>query len=401
MAPKSLRRPGVRYRGKGWQIRIWGRGGKLEHCETQEGPYSNAGLAAAAKRREHLLSRKRLGLPLVEREEGSPIFRDVAARWLASLQIDPDQIRKYWNILNARWLPAYGAWPVSEITTPDIREKLASFGVGVKTQKNYLTPLRGVLVHGEVNPNPADAIKWPNAARGKGRLDKVQRYLPEEREAVLGQLDKFAAHHARLAEEKPTQKNRVDAHWSAQATFYFRVLFGIGLRPGEALALCIEDYDGEFIWIDDQYTRGKHKDTTKTGHARRVYVPKALRPYLDQHPAQFTGGPLFRGYQGDVLKDTKRLNPWWKRAHAHRNVRLPLRNPYTCRHTRAAELLSQGVSPAEAAYELGHSIKMFLEIYSEFIDQYRANRDYSRFESVTSPLPHKSRDRSQNIGATH
>ena len=40
------------------------------------------------------------------------------------------------------------------------------------------------------------------------------------------------------------------------------------------------------------------------------------------------------------------MNAAWKEA--HRRARVPYRIPHTCRHTRAAELLSTGVEPAEA-----------------------------------------------------
>lgn len=385
MASKSLRATGIRYRGKGWGITLWGPNGKIEYFETLEGPQTKTGLAAAVKRRELLLSRKRLGQPIADEAENSTIFKDVAARWLASLQIDPDSIREYWNILNNSWMPAYGEWPVTAITASDVKERLAAMGVSIKTQKNRLGPLRAVLDHAGLNPNPAAGIKWPKKARGKTKNKRVQRYTPAEREALINRLEKLAEHHRMLAVEKPTQKNKTDAYWSEVSALYFRLLFAFGPRPGEALALCIEDYDGEFIWIDDQFVRGKHKQETKTGEARRVYVPKAFRPHLDNHPAKFTGGPLFRGYQGEQLKDTKRLNPWWKKAHA--KERIAYRTPYACRHNRAAELLSQGVGAAEGAYELGHSVQMFLEIYSEFMDEYRAVRDWSRFESAGTRLP--------------
>ena len=43
---------------------------------------------------------------------------------------------------------------------------------------------------------------------------------------------------------------------------------------------------------------------------------------------------------------------------------------YTCRHTTATQLLSQGVPPAKGAEQLGHSVQIFLNVYSEWIDEY-------------------------------
>jgi integrase len=49
---------------------------------------------------------------------------------------------------------------------------------------------------------------------------------------------------------------------------------------------------------------------------------------------------------------------------------VPYRIPYTLRHTRAAELLSRGCAIPLAAKQLGHSPAMFLNTYSEFIEEY-------------------------------
>jgi integrase len=50
--------------------------------------------------------------------------------------------------------------------------------------------------------------------------------------------------------------------------------------------------------------------------------------------------------------------------------KVPYRIPYTLRHTRAAELLSQGASVPLAAKQLGHSVQMFLGTYSEYLEAY-------------------------------
>lgn len=369
---------GIRPRGRGLQVRIW-QSRKLVYQTTLEcDPFDPVAQAAAVKHREYKLARLKLGLPLRDERTEVQVFRDVASRWLASLQTKKRTVRDYYNILNRYWMPAFGTWPITEITTAKIREKLASFGVSIKTQQNLVGPLSGVLKHGDVSPNPTDALVWPRNARRSGRNMRRHRYSIDERQRLLSRLDKMAAYQAALAQEKPTHKSLTAAHWSQQAALYFRILFAFGPRPGEALALTARHYDGEFMWIEAQYTRGEYSDETKTGKNRMAYVPKDFRPYLDNHPARFTDGPFLTGFRGGPLKDTKRLNPWWKKAHD--KERIPYRDPYTCRHTRAAELLSQGVGAAEGAYELGHSIQMFLEIYSEFIEEYRGERDWTRFE---------------------
>ena len=69
------------------------------------------------------------------------------------------------------------------------------------------------------------------------------------------------------------------------------------------------------------------------------------------------------------------FNAAWKKAHD--KARIPYRIPYACRHTRAAELLSTGVLSAKAAKQMGHSVAVFLRIYTELIEEYCASNDWS------------------------
>ena len=64
----------------------------------------------------------------------------------------------------------------------------------------------------------------------------------------------------------------------------------------------------------------------------------------------------------------REINQSWRKAHEECDI--PYRIPYTCRHTRAAEMLSAGILPAVAAAQLGHSMEMFLRVYSEFLESY-------------------------------
>lgn len=379
---EEFRSKGIVYRGNGFQIKIWGKKGQLAHSETLQVPYSKAGFTKAVKRREYLTSRKKMGLSLREHDGGIQTFAEVAERWLASLQIDQDTIRGYWNILNQYWMEPYSRLPLCEITQADVMERLAATKLAIKTQKNIVGPLRQVLKHGGANPNPANEINWP---KKKAIKRKAQRYLPEERRKIVEALAALSVKFSAIASQNPTQKARSDAHWADQSQIFFPLLFATGLRPGEALGIQWSDYDGENISITKQYTRGKAKDATKTGHDRIVYVPTWVRPILDSHSTRFKAGPLFVGKRRSQLKDTKRLNPIWQEA--HRLARVPLREPYVCRHTRASELLSNGVDPAEAAAQLGHSTQMFLETYSTFVAEYQGKRDMSRFESKTEHLP--------------
>lgn len=344
--------PGIRPDGAGLRIRLFRRG-KQVYSETIKGdPLSKSFIAAAKKRREWLIARQQLGLPLHEGDQSEALlFKPAAQDYLNTLEAKYSTHMSYESILNTHWLQCYKDWPVTEITTADIKRRLAAMDISGKTKKNILIPLRGVLRHAEVNPNPVDAITVKRTQR-----EPVQRYTPEEKDRLLAKLD-------------------------GQALVYFTLLFATGIRPGEALGLLWTDYNGEELSISKQITRRRLQDSTKTNTRRIVYVPQWARPCLNSHPTRFDGGHIFQTEAGDHHRDTDVLNNAWRKA--HRLARVPYRIPYTCRHTRAAELLSMGINPADAAKQLGHSTEIFLRTYSEFMESYAGASDYSRFEPAT------------------
>jgi integrase len=355
---------GIRPSGAGIQIRIF-QSRKCIHYETIAGdPYKKSDLAAAVKRRDLLESRKKLGLPLSTGALSKT--RDVASAaqsYLNSLDAKRTTHLSYENILNQYWIPTIGHWPVTDVDQTIIEKILNSLMVirrsedeapkslSAKTKKNILQPLRGLLEHERISPNPAEGIKFR-----KQQQPKVERYKPEQRDALLACLD-------------------------GQTRLYFALLFGCGLRPcGEPLSLQWPDYDGEMLEINKQMTKRKLEDSTKTSVRRSVYVPTWVRTLLNAHYTRFEGGHIFLNQSGSAYLDTDVFNSRWKAA--HKKCKIPYRTPYKCRHTRASELLSIGIDPADAAKQMGHSLEMFLRTYAEFIEEFSKNKDRSRFEGV-------------------
>lgn len=342
---------GIRPDGAGLRIRLWS-GGKLVYSETIKGdPAAEKTISIARQRREWLAARLKLGLPLyVEEVTETQTFDAARDSYLASLDVKRSTRMSY-NTLLQRYWSVFDHLPVNEITSAAIKQELARHNVSSKTKRNALIALRGVLNYAEIHPNPVDRVKIRRHQR-----PEIERYRPAERSALLDQL-------------------------SGQELVYFAVLFGCGLRPGEALALEWTDYDGEELHVSKQIVRRKLERTTKTSVRRRVYVPTWARQHLNNHTTRFDGGYIFQTGEGKHHRDTDVFNGAWRRA--HKRARIPYRIPYTCRHSRAAELLSTGVEPADAARQLGHSVEMFLRTYSEWIEEYTRDRDKSRFEGVT------------------
>jgi integrase len=358
MAERTKWPTGINPNGNGIRIRLF-RGGAVIYSETVEGdPYSKSDLAAAVRRREQLKSRLALGLPLFEGDDAPAVqFSKAAQDYMDTLEADYSTSLGYENALNRYWLPEFGHWIISDISTKHIKNVLAKLrDISPKTKKNILIPLRGVMAHamddGTIKINPAAAVKLK-----KHQKPKVERFMPQERDAILGNLE-------------------------GQAKVYFAVLFGCGLRPGEALGLQWPDYDTEQLYVHRQIVRRKIKSTTKTHESRRVHVPPWVRRILKNHTAtRFSKKPegwIFLNGLGKHYSDTDVFNDAWRKALAKSKV--PYRIPYVCRHTRAAELLSSGVEPGKAAKQMGHTLEMFYRTYSEWIDEYSGSADKFRLD---------------------
>lgn len=348
-------RPGA---SGGLRLKIW-RAGKLAYSETLQGDaYKTRDLAAAVKRRDELAARLRLGLPLFAGDDSeNKLFSQAAQEYMDLLDAKLSTHLSYEQILNCYWLPPFGHWPVSEITKQDIRKELAALDVSPKTKRNVLMPLRCALREAGLNPNPAEGITIKSEQK-----EPIHRYTPKQRDLLLSKL-------------------------SGQSLVYFTMLFGCGFRPGEALALRWTDYDGEQMTVSKQITRRKLQPYTKTNKQRTVYVSQSVRPILNEHFTRFQGGHIFLNTVGGPYLDTDVFNAEWKAA--HKKARLPYRIPYVCRHTRASEMLSIGIEPAEAAKQLGHSLEMFFRIYAEWIEEFTKHKDWSRFEATTDKITTK------------
>lgn len=333
----------IRPTAGGYQIRIRSKG--YAYTETIKGKTKSA-FAEAVKRKDYLLARRDAGLPLGAEKSKLRLFGETAEEYLDTLEGRDSTLIEYYRILNNFWRDLWNI-PIQEITGADLKGILSGMKVSSKTKKNRLIPVYGVFKYAE--------IAHPPVKIRKEQRKKVQRYTPAEREALLKRL-------------------------SGQVKVYFSLLFGCGLRPGEGLALEWSDYNGETLSIWKSISKRRFADT-KTYVRRTVYVPRWVRPILNNHTTRFSGGHIFVNTKGGPFLDTDVFNAAWRSA--HNRARVPYRIPYCCRHTRAAELLSAGVLPAAAAKQLGHSVEMFLRVYSEFIEEY-SSQDMSLFEGVSN-----------------
>ena len=309
--------------------------GKL-YREIHEGDLTKSNLRAAIQRREWLIARLKVGLPIEQTDAAQ--LSEIGEDYFESLDAKNSTLKNFRNIWHQRWRPVFGTLTAEHITTQMIRKQLSTWDVAQKTKKNCLSVLSSVLDFADCTPNPCAPIKF----RRKQKTE-IDRYLPAE-------------------------WNRLESRLAGENLLYFSIMRATGMRPGEVLALEWSDYDGEKISVSKQVVRCQLVDSTKTSVRRSVAVEHWLRPMLDNCPTRFAGGPILVNTIGTRHCDSNDFNIAWRKAHTR--ARVPYRIPYTLRHTRAAELLSRGCDIPLAAKQLGHSTAMFLNTYSEFIEEY-------------------------------
>jgi|TARA_R110000764_G_C10967336_1_gene378862 integrase len=364
---------GIRPWGEGIQIRLWKDGQEI-YSETVSGdPYKPSDLASAVRRRNELKSRLTLGFSFHDSDQPGMVtlFRDDAQDYIETLDVDYSTALSYHNILNKHWLPVLGGEVTQFITSQAINNIIKGMDVSRKTKRNNLVPLRGIFRHKHIEPNPTDSIHIK-----KDQKAEIDRFRPDDRSTIIDYLSK---------------KN------DAQVVAYFALFFGTGMRPGELLGLEYSDLDlkERKVHVHQQTVRRRHKASTKTHMRRTVTIPAWVIPFISNLPSQFKYGHVFLNNLGTKCLDTDLFNDAWNNMFDdpkfRRDHNIRKRRPYTCRHSRAAELLTMGVKPAKAARQLGHSVEMFFGTYSEWIDEFQGDDDDHLLEGVgISPVTDRS-----------
>jgi integrase len=252
---------------------------------------------------------------------------------------------------------------------PNVREIIGAFladcegRVKPKTLYDYRTFLdpfserHGGLVPTELTPTLAEAYSrkpgWSDTTRHDflgvlaGAFRWAERARVIERTPLVGLRRPPKA--SRGLEVLLTTEER--ARLSATATPQFRlvleVLWGTGMRPGEAAAITAENFDP-----DAGLVRLKDHKTAHKGKNRVVYLTPVVVGLLEVQRERFPSGPLLRNRCG------RRWTGWAivKAMQATRErAGLPGRVAYGLRHTFATDALANGVPDAQVAELLGHS----------------------------------------------
>ncbi|RLA83792.1 MAG: hypothetical protein DRG78_03355 [Epsilonproteobacteria bacterium] len=267
-------------------------------------------------------------------------------------------------------LEHFGNVPITEISPLLCKDYILSLSVSTKTKRNYLNVLSGIFAIAcedlAIRDNPTKYIK----------LIKTQQELSQ-------------------ADVEPFSKDDIQNllnNSSGILKDYLGISLYTGARPGELLALKIEDIDfvSNTISISKQYTARKLKDVLKTKGSKRV-IPLFSNaiPYFNsliKNAKSNMSSYLFARdtdstlYSIDNIRGKKEYGKYTKLLEA---CDLSYRKIYNTRHTFAIYMLQSGfLSASEIAQILGHtSSKTMFDHYAKFIkgEQLKINRNIDIF----------------------
>jgi integrase len=313
----------------------------------------------------------------------SVLFADYAKTWLMRIK----QTRKlsthedYSNMLTRDILPILGGLALHEVT----REKVKAVGYAClrkgqspKTVQNVIRCLSSLLSHAV-----EDGIIQVNVALKPGKflpkVGKRRNINPFSREEVAAFLDAIK-------------------RYAPPFYPFFLCAVRTGMRLGELLALQWGDieFNGRFIVVQRNYTRGEIVDTPKNGETRRVDMSRELTQtlkdlltdrQLEASMNETEVSPwVFSSETGSLLDpDNVRHRAFYKvlSKAGLRRIRF-----HDLRHTYASLLLQQGESPVYVKEQMGHSsISVTVDLYGHLIPGGNRQAVDRLDEPVRMPLP--------------
>ena len=297
-----------------------------------------------------------------------PMLFDVMDRWVRVHDLKSSTRRHYKIRLNSFWKKHLKNVPIDKVRYSDIMEALASgTWKSPKSRNNELSMIRGpfdlAVRDGAIAKNPCDEIE----------AKVVQQKEPDP--FTLDEANLILAH--------------LKAHRPEPILNFVQLMFFAGLRTSEGIALQWKNVDLRLkeMRIDSGLVQDEETGTTKTSRARTVLLSSAAyEALLRQKKHTFLEG-------GYVFLDPKTLVPWkyktitdvrsfWEITLKQLGVRY--RRPYNMRHTYATVGLMSGAKPAFLAKQLGHSLRMFFEVYAKWISSVDDRLEMAKVDAAIS-----------------
>jgi integrase len=284
--------------------------------------------------------------------------------WLAAQRIEASTRDSYSSGVRF-WKAAIGHLHLRVLKPSAIKIAMAARAdLTGKTLNNYIGALRGALAlaldDGLLQVNPAADIEA--ATHQKAPPDPLTQ---DEAEKVIAAMP------------------------SGQVQNLVEFWMWTGLRTSEIAGLKWANVDlaSGAILVAEARVRGVHKNNTKTNVARTIKLnSRALAALQRQRQHTFLA-------DGEVFQDPRYGTPWGDERAFRRSYWTPVlkrlgiryRRPYAMRHTYATIMLMAGMNHAFCARVLGHSVNLFQQTYSRWIDGEQNDREMDRLESSILP----------------
>lgn len=195
---------------------------------------------------------------------------------------------------------------------------------------------------------------------------------------------RYKAEEKRCLTQAEKEAVKTAAFSPMERTFVY-ILYGCGLRRGEALALTIYDIDFQASEISVNKAMafdGNNpyiKDTKSLNGRRRVLMPDFLRLYLEEYVRELSGEKLFAKQNGDMVTRSS-YERMWKRitdkmnlaagGNGHAKAVYGL-TAHIFRHNYCTSLCYQvpDISLQRIAYLMGDNLSTIIKVYSHLSDE--------------------------------
>jgi len=330
-----------------------------KHFETLSLPPTPANKEYAYRVRKEILRRIELGtftfsefFPKSKHaaKTDRPLFSEIAESYLNSKtrKLAETTIQEYRRAINTHFTKPFGKRIMADITFREIDKLMSDLKVANGTFNNILSILRSIYKYGmkakACSENHAAHIEY--AKNDEPNPDPLNQ---QEIGIVLRDMSE---------------------HYDEQIAIYFDLAIRIGFRPSEGIDLRWSnvDWNKRMLLISSAKVRGFTK-RTKTDKDRLVELDNHCLTQL-QKLKKYTfmkGDHIFvNPVSGHVYSNTTPLvQKYWRPSLKRCGIRD--RDARQTRHTCATIMLMAGCNPAWAASQLGHSVEMFLHIYSKWI----------------------------------
>jgi integrase len=299
-------------------------------------------------------------------QAGVSMLFDVMDEWIRLHRLGDSTRGQYKTRLENFWKKALKNVPVAEVSYSDIMKALNSgtWKAG-KSRNNELSMIKQMFEYARrdklIVGNPCEEV------------ERAPEQKPTPDPFDIGEVHQILAH---LRSRRPEQTLN-----------FVQVMFFSGLRTSEGIALRWGniDFQKREMLIDGANVYDEETETTKTYKSRIVKLTKPAMEALERQKAHtlLVGEHVFHdpktGEAWGYAKITD-VRSFWEITLKRLGIRY--RRPYNMRHTFATIGLMSGAKPGFLASQLGHSLRMFFDVYAKWISSSDDDREMEKMEAA-------------------